>query len=118
MKEKTHILSKVRIKRLQVQGYCKYSDTELNTFKYGIRFAYAVCAVIVFSGLLTHNVNLFIIAAGTAFLGVFPPYHPFDYLYNYIIRHGIHQPKIPPRNIQGRFACGIATTWLSLSIYF
>lgn len=52
-----------------------------------------------------------------ALWGSFPPYHPFDYLYNYLIRHLLNKPKIPPRTNQGRFACGIATAWLSGTIY-
>jgi hypothetical protein len=47
-----------------------------------------------------------------AFLGIFPPYHPFDYLYNYVFRFVIQKPRIPPRTNQGRFACGMASVWL------
>ena len=52
-----------------------------------------------------------------AFFGSFPPYHPVDYLYNYVIRHWIGKPKMPSRTNQGRFACGIATVWLGSTIY-
>ena len=57
------------------------------------------------------------IAAIIAFAGAFPPYHPFDYLYNYGVRHLLGKPKLPARTNQGRFACGIASVWLSITIY-
>jgi hypothetical protein len=49
--------------------------------------------------------------------GAFPPHHPFDYLYNYGVRHLLAKPKLPPRTKQGRFACGIASGWLVIVIY-
>jgi hypothetical protein len=58
-----------------------------------------------------------VIAAIIAFAGAFPPYHPFDYLYNYGVRNLLGKPKLPPRTNQGRFACGIASVWLAITIY-
>ena len=104
--------------RLEIQGYQNYSDKELNDYKYGIRLAYALCAALVASGLLLGNVILLMIAAAVAFIGIFPPYHPVDYLYNYVIRHIFGKPKLPRRTNQGRFACSIAAAWLAITIYF
>jgi len=47
-----------------------------------------------------------------AFFGALLPPHPFDYVYNFVIRHLINKPKIPKRTNQTRFACSIATVWL------
>ena len=44
-------------------------------------------------------------------------YHPFDYLYNYLIRHWLKRPRLPHRTAQGKFACGIASIWLAAIIY-
>jgi hypothetical protein len=104
-------------KRLESQGYIGFSDSELNDFKYGIRFAYYMCVFLVILGLLLMNLWILGAAMLIAFVGAFPPNHPFDYLYNYVIRHWIGKPKMPHRSNQGRFACGIATVWLGATIY-
>lgn len=115
--ERTNIISSVCKNRLYTQGYQGYSDRELNDYKYGIRFAYALCTTLVGVGLILSNITLLVIAAVIALIGILPPYHPFDYLYNYGIRHLLKKPKMPPRTNQGRFACGIAFVWLSITIY-
>jgi hypothetical protein len=104
-------------KRFEIQGYRGYSDSELDDFKFGIRFAYYLCTSIVIFGLLLANLEILSAAMIIAFFGSFPPYHPLDYLYNYVVRHLIGKPKIPPRANQGRFACRIATVWLGATIY-
>lgn len=110
-------LSAVKRQRLETQGYIGYSDVELSNFKFGIRFAYYLCGSLVLTGLLLTDIRVLAAAMIIAFAGSFPPYHPFDYLYNYAIRHLIKKPEIPPRSKQGRFACGIATVWVALIIY-
>jgi hypothetical protein len=116
MKNSTCIIEPSTRKRLETQGYVGFSDEQLAAFKFGIRFAYALCLTLFVSGLLLANITLLTIAAVIAFLAVFPPYHPFDYLYNYGVRHLLNKPKLPPRTNQGRFACGIASVWLATII--
>lgn len=117
MKNHNYIITPVRRKRLEAQGYNGFTDSELNDFKFGIRFAYYICGLLVILGLLLTNLEILTVAMIIAFLGTMPPYHPFDYMYNYVIRHLINKPKMPPRSDQGRFACGIATVWLGGIIY-
>ena len=74
-------------KRFEIQGCRGYSDSELHNFKFGIRFAYYLCGSLVILGLLLTNLEILGAAMIIAFAGSFPPYHPFDYLYNYVIRH-------------------------------
>lgn len=111
------IISPHRRKRFETQGYNGFTDAELNDFKFGIRFAYYLCGSLVVLGLVTANTKVLSAAMLVALFGTLPPYHPFDYLYNYVIRHLIHKPKMPPRSNQGRFACGIATVWLGGVLY-
>jgi hypothetical protein len=117
MEKQEGYISPIRRKRIEAQGYYGYSDFELNSFKFGIRFAYYLCGSLVILGLLTMNLKILGAAMIIAFFGSFPPYHPFDFLYNYVIRHWIGKPKMPPRPNQGRFACGIATVWLGSTVY-
>lgn len=117
MKNENCILTPASRKKLETQGYIGYTDVELNDFKYGIRFAYYLCGSLVLLGLLLTNLKILVAAMIIAFFGMLPPFHPFDYLYNYVIRHFFNRSKIPPRTNQGRFACGIATVWLGGIIY-
>ena len=110
--------SLVTRKRLETQGYHGFSDQELAIHRFGIRFAYGLCTTLIIIGLILANIPVLIIAMLVAFFGIFPPYHPFDYLYNYLVRHLIKKPKLPPRSNQGRFACGIASVWIASIIYF
>lgn len=117
MKHQDCIISPLRRKRLETQGYTGFSDDELNNFKFGIRFAYYLCGSLVVLGLLLTSLKILAAAMVIALFGTFPPYHPFDYLYNNVIRHFINKPKMPHRSNQGRFACGIATVWLCGTIF-
>jgi len=117
MKNQGFIISSTRRKRLETQGYVGFSDAELNDFSFGIRFAYYLCGSLVALGLVLSNLTILTVATIIAFFGTLPPYHPFDYLYNYVIRHLIKKPKMRPRSNQGRFACGIATVWLAGTIF-
>ena len=83
-----------------MQGYRDFSDQELNDYKYGIRFAYALCTTLFALSLIFSSITLLIIAAVIAFASIFPSYHPFDYLYSYAVRHIFKKPKIPPRRNQ------------------
>ena len=117
MKNQDCILDPVRRRRLETQGYLGFTDTELNDFKFGIRFAYYLCGSLMVIGLAFNKVEILAAAMIIAFFGTLPPYHPFDYLYNYGVRHLMNKPKMPHRSNQGRFACGIATIWVGGIIY-
>jgi hypothetical protein len=114
----TELISQARIRRIKCQGYDKnFSDEEISQHSIGNRFAYQLCTLLFASGLALTSIPILIIAAGIAALAVFLPYHPFDYLYNSIIRHLFHRPKLPRRPAQTKFACGIASIWLGIIIY-
>ncbi len=117
MREQESKLTPAQRNRFEAQGYNGYRDAELADFKFGIRFPYFLCTSLVVIGLLLSNPIILGVAMIIAFIGSFPPYHPFDYLYNYVVRHWIDKPRVPPRSNQGRFACRIATVWLGGTIY-
>lgn len=112
METTNQVISPTCRRRLQVQGYLNLSDKELSDHRFGIRFAYWVCTLLVITGLLTGNELLLLGVAMLALLATIPPYHPVDYLYNYGVRQILGKPKLPHRSAQGRFACGIASVWL------
>lgn len=107
-----------RISRIKAQGYDKgFSDEEISQHAVGNRFAYQMCTLLFTTGLVLTNIPILTVAAGIAFLAVVLPYHPFDYPYNYIVRHLLNRPKLPKRSAQAKFACGMAAIWLSIIVY-
>jgi len=112
MENKKTDLSQTRIYRIKEQGYLRYSNNEIASFAFGNRFAYIICSTLVGIGVATANVPLLSFMAMIAFGGIVLPYHPFDYIYNYILRKSLGKPKLPPRSRQLKFACILATLWL------
>ena len=103
---------------LEIQGIAGFSDEDLLTHRQGFRFAYQMCFAVTLLGTVLQSIPVLAIAATTAFFGVFPPNHPFDYLYNLTLGRLMHRPKVPSRTNQGRFSCAIATVWLAVTISF
>jgi len=117
MKDNSTLISSSTIKRLKVQGYCNYSDANLQELAFGNRFAYIVCSSILLIGVITANIPILTAMMLVALFGVILPFHPFDYLYNHFVRKIVNKPKLPPRSKQLKFACGIATVWIAITIY-
>ena len=111
------LLSTTRINFLKAQGYYNLSDTEISELAFGNRFAYIVCASIVAVAVATVHIPTLIAMTIIAFLGIILPYHPFDYIYNHMLRSMLNKPKLPPRSKQLKFACVIATLWLIATTY-
>lgn len=111
------LLSTKRISFLKAQGYFKHSDTEISELAFGNRFAYVVCGGIVAIAVATAHIPTLIFMAIVAFFGIILPYHPFDYIYNHVLRGMLNKPLLPPRSKQLKFACVIATLWLIATTY-
>ena len=117
MKTKHPLLSAVRINNLKAQGYYSYSDTEISTLAFGNRFAYIICSSILVIGVATANIPTLMVMTIIASLGATLPYHPFDYIYNHVVRGILNKPKLPSRSKQLKFSCTIATLWLIATTY-
>jgi hypothetical protein len=104
-------------RRLEEQGFRGLSDSQLAEHKFGIRFAYYLCGTLVLIGLLFQSIPLLSVMLVIAALGMVPPRHPLDYLFNGVVRHLVGRPKLAARANQGRFACAMATVLLAGIIY-
>jgi rhodanese-related sulfurtransferase len=51
----------------------------------------------------------------TAVAGAATPRHPFDWLYNYGVRHLLGKPAIPRNAAPRRFSCAVGAAWLALT---
>ncbi len=113
----TKKLSVARINRLKAQGYLKETDREICDLAFGHRFALITCTSFVGIGVATASVPILTAMAIVAFGGIILPNHPFDYIYNFILRGFLHKPKQPPRSKQLKFACTIATSGLAITAW-
>jgi hypothetical protein len=117
MKNSNEILSPRRLERLRMQGYINYSDKELSSSAFGIRFAYRACVAVLITAIALQSTVLFSIMTGIALFGILLPNHPFDYVYNVALSGIMKRPKLRPRSKQLKFACTIATIWLAAVVY-
>ena len=117
MNNSGNLISSERIGRLKVQGYRDMSDGDISQLAFGNRFAYIVCSTILLVGVITANIPVLGTMMIIAFFGVVLPYHPFDYIYNHLVRRVLDKPRLPRRSNQLKFACGVATIWIAATIY-
>jgi hypothetical protein len=99
-------------RRLEEQGFCNLDQEALTELGPWLRWSPAICAVVILIGTLLQSPMILWALAITAALGTALPNHPFDYLYNYGVRHVTGTRPFPPQGPQRRFACGLATVWL------
>jgi hypothetical protein len=108
---KTKELTPTRVKRLRVQGYTHQSEEWLAEQASGHRFAFKTCVFMLAIAVATANIPLLMAIMVVEFLGIVTPRHPFDHLYNYLVRHITGGPKLPKRDGRLKFACTLAFTF-------
>ncbi len=98
--------------RLEAQGFCRLDDATLEKLAPWMRWTYTLGTLVtVFGVALMSPVVLWTLAAITS-VGILLPFHPFDLLYNYGIRHLTHTDSLPHSGPQRRFVFVVATVWL------
>jgi hypothetical protein len=118
MKTMRNQLSCTRVNRLRAQGYILQTNSEICDLSFGVRFAYRLCVTVLIPGVFFASIPVLSIMMVIAFAGILLPNHPFDYIYNGLFRKLMKLPKLPPRSVQLKFACGIATVILGATIFF
>jgi len=73
-----------------------------------LRWAANICTGVVAVGTALASPWVLWALAATAIAGGFLPNHPFDYIYNYGVRHLTRTPSLPPNSPQRKFALAIA----------
>ncbi len=117
MKNTNCLISPVRRKNLEAQGFTGYSDDELAARTFGFRFSTGLCALLIGTGVLFASIPLLLLAMTMALLGAILPNHPFDNLYNATFANQPGKARLHPNTPQRKFACGIATVWLAGVIF-
>jgi hypothetical protein len=109
-------LSAVTAQRLHTQGFTA-DEVWLAEVAPWLRLAPALCATVTAIGTAFASPTILFALAGTALLGTLLPFHPFDLIYNYGLRFAVGKRPLPPNGAPRRFACGIATVWLSVTAW-
>ena len=99
-------------RRLEIQGFTAADQAVLEETAPWLRFAFGLCTVLAAVGTIWASPPFLLGLAFFSAWGAASPVHPFDYIYNYGIRHAIGTGPLPKRGTPGRFACGLGTVWL------
>ncbi len=88
------------------QGYVDSPTTKLKNISNGLRFTPTLCMALAIVGLITQATWIHFSLAALGIIPFwFPSHHPFDILYNQLIRKIIRAEKLPPNPLQRRIAC-------------
>ena len=111
----------VQTRALTQQGY-DYTPAELKELSWGLRFTPGVCMLIALYGLSVQNPWIHF---GLACMGIlpfwFPAWHPFDRVYNHLLRPLWNGVRLPPNPLPRRIACvmgGGMNIGVGLSFYY
>jgi len=99
---------------LTMQGYGSLSDGERRSLWLGLRFSPMLCLTGITSGVVLASPALLLAMALTAGVGGFiTAKHPFDYVYDTVLRPLLGGPSVPLSPAPRRFACQMAMPWVA-----
>jgi hypothetical protein len=98
--------------RLEVQGFCNLDDAAMNELAPWLRWSPALCTTVIGIGVVLRAPLVLWGLAAIALFGAALPFHPFDVVYNHLVRHFTRTASLPHHGAQRRFACALATVWL------
>jgi hypothetical protein len=96
---------------LTTQGYC-LSDAERRELSLGLRFSTGLCLTLVVVALALESPVMVFSLSGIGLIAGFSARHPFDHLWNRVVRHAVGGPLLPPNPARRRHAFKVATVWL------
>jgi hypothetical protein len=98
---------------LATQGYC-LSDAERRELALALRFSTGLCLTLALVALALESPVMIFALSGIGVIAGFSARHPFDHLWNYVVRHAVGGPALPPNPARRRHAFKVATVWLTL----
>ena len=98
---------------VEMQGFVGLTDEDLSRVEPWLRFAPAICAAWAAVATGVGSVAGLLVLAAIAMLGTLLPHHPFDAFYNHGVRRVLGARPIPRYGAPRRFACGVASVWLT-----
>jgi hypothetical protein len=98
---------------LTTQGYC-LTDQERRELSIALRFSTGTCLVLVATALALESPAIIFVLSGVGLVAGFTARHPFDLLWNYVIRRLTGGPALPRNPTRRRNAFKLGTVWLLL----
>jgi hypothetical protein len=96
---------------LTTQGYC-LSDAEHRELSLALRFSTGLCLTLVIVALALQSPVMVFALSGIGVIAGFSARHPFDHVWNRLVRHVVGGPMLPPNPTRRRHAFKLATVWL------
>jgi hypothetical protein len=96
---------------LATQGY-SLSDAQCRELALGLRFATGLCLALVTVALVLESPALVFALSAIGLVAGFSARHPFDHLWNRMVRHVVRAAALPPNPTRRRHAFKLATVWL------
>jgi hypothetical protein len=97
---------------LKTQGYC-LTDAQGRELWIGLRFSTGLCLALVVTALALESAPMVFALTAIGVLAGFTARHPFDHLWNIVVRRLVGGPVLPPNPTRRRHAFKIATVWLA-----
>jgi hypothetical protein len=98
---------------LTTQGYC-LGDAERRDLSLALRFSTGLCLTLVVVALALQSPAMVFALSGIGAIAGFSARHPFDHLWNRLVRHAVGGPLLPPSPMRRRHAFKVATMWLAI----
>lgn len=95
-------------RNLETQGYCLPAD-ERAALRVGLRFATGVCLMLTVGALAAQSATAFLALSAIGAAAGFGRRHPFDHLWNGLVRKAFSAPALPPSPPRRRHAFKVAT---------
>jgi Domain of unknown function (DUF4395) len=96
---------------LTTQGYC-LNDGERRRLAVGLRFSTGTCLLLVITALALKSPAMSFALTGVGLIAGLTSRHPFDLVWNHVVRHVAGGPALPRNPTRRRHAFKIATVWL------
>jgi hypothetical protein len=98
---------------LTTQGYC-LTDDERRRLAVGLRFSTGTCLALVIVALALRSPAMLFALSVIGVIAGFSARHPFDHVWNHVVRHVVGGPALPPNPRRRRDAFKVATVWLAV----
>lgn len=96
---------------LTTQGYC-LTNEQRRELALGLRFSTGLCLGLVIVALILQSAPFVLALSAIGAVAGFSARHPFDLLWNGVVRHLAGAPPLPPNPTRRRHAFKVATVWL------
>jgi hypothetical protein len=102
---------------LDIQGFDTVDMQELAPVAPWLRLAFGLCALLGGLGTVLASPTILLGLALIAALAAASPVHPFDFIYNYGIRHLTGTGPLPRRGVPTRLGCGMGAVLLLVTAW-